>query len=117
MTVEVGPKKYSENARVDKSRWHFQRRLWENYGIILGQDDYKKIIREIQEGKALLKERTDAHGNSNYYVSFLEGGVTKLVEVAYSSQRRSLISAFKLSTTKSRREHHDSQPHRKRKRS
>jgi hypothetical protein len=37
-----------------KDTWHFQRRLYERYGLILGRGEYRKIVLDIKEGRAVL---------------------------------------------------------------
>jgi hypothetical protein len=35
-----------------RQSWHFQRRLYERYGIVLGFGEYTMLLRDVQQGRA-----------------------------------------------------------------
>lgn len=42
---------------IRKDHWHFHRRLWDRYSIILGPGEFSTIITAIRTGRAVLVER------------------------------------------------------------
>src|ERR1700744_2656643 len=46
-----------EGAAIGKEHWHFHRRLWDRYSIILAPGEFTLIVSAIRTGEALLVER------------------------------------------------------------
>ncbi|HEY1925843.1 MAG TPA: hypothetical protein VGG92_00100 [Caulobacteraceae bacterium] len=46
-----------EGASIGKEHWHFHRRLWDRYSIILAPGEFTMILTAIRTGEALLVER------------------------------------------------------------
>ncbi|QDZ02791.1 hypothetical protein FQ775_21795 [Nitratireductor mangrovi] len=43
-------------AFIPKHHWHFHRRLYQHYGLVLGPGDFSRIQKDIRSGHALLVE-------------------------------------------------------------
>lgn len=53
----VDPRWIGASIRIE--HWHFHRRLWERYGIVLAPGEFSMIKTAIRRGKALLVKRYD----------------------------------------------------------
>lgn len=45
---------YPEGWMIQRKHWHFHRRLFERYGLVLGYRGFSRIVAQISSGKALL---------------------------------------------------------------
>jgi hypothetical protein len=43
-----------EGWSLDRGSWHFHRRLWLRYGIRLEYGEYRRIVADIRDGRAVL---------------------------------------------------------------
>jgi hypothetical protein len=44
-------------ASIPQEHWHFHRRLWQRYWIVLGPGEFSAILRAIRRRKAVLIEK------------------------------------------------------------
>jgi hypothetical protein len=65
-----------EGVSIPREHWHFQRRLWDHYSIILEPGEFSWIMTTIRNGDAVLVERQ---------------GKTKAVYSVYLRSRRERI--------------------------
>jgi hypothetical protein len=49
-------------AFIGVAEWHFHRRLWQRYSIVLGVGEFKKIIRDIESGRSPRLESREGGG-------------------------------------------------------
>lgn len=45
---------------IPARHWHFHRRLFERYGIVLAPGEFSQMLKDIASGKALLVQRRSA---------------------------------------------------------
>lgn len=46
-----------DGSSIPKEHWHFHKRLYERYGIVMAPGDFGAMVRAIKDGKALMVHR------------------------------------------------------------
>ncbi len=72
-----------------KRHTHAQRRAAERYGIVLTEEELKKIVKKIDSGQAGLVHRE----SSRIQILDVECG-SKLVRVVYDLRRKALVTVL-----------------------
>ena len=67
-------------ASIDRMHWHFHRRLWSRYKIVLAPGEFSLIIKDIKNGKAQVLFRKSAKEAA--YVFYIKSARTRIFVTA-----------------------------------
>ena len=76
---------------IPAGAFHFHRRLWERYGVVLGPGHYSKIMKQIQRKRAIAIEFDQDRGTTVYGI-YLPGSSNRVALIV--SDGRHLVSAL-----------------------
>lgn len=80
---------------IPRSQWHFRRRVYERYNLILKRDDIKNIQKSILSGKCSSIVLKNKYGRKVYRVPLVRFGVILYVVAAVEDDNVILITVFK----------------------
>lgn len=73
---------------------HAEIRLYERFGIVLGEPERKEIRERIESGRCLMMTARDPHGYAHYLIEMQGSSRMEVITVVYDHQFRHLITVL-----------------------